>query len=218
MSELLQEATEQFLDAMAPAGDDVIREMESYGETHGPTTVGRPAGQLLRVVTALSGANRVFEFGSGYGYSGYWFALGGAEVVLTDVDEPTLERARTFFEQGGLADRATFELGDAHAAFERHDGPFDVVFVDHDKERYAEAFAAAREKLAPGGLVIVDNAMISTSIQFERLVAALEGDEPDLNDSTRGVADFLLAARDDDAFETSVLPVGEGVALCRFAG
>jgi predicted O-methyltransferase YrrM len=61
MSELLQEATERFLDAMAPDGDDVIREMEAYGETHGPTTVGRPVGQLLRVMTGLSGAERVFE-------------------------------------------------------------------------------------------------------------------------------------------------------------
>lgn len=216
MSELLQETTERFLDAMTASGDSVIREMEAYGETHGPTTVGRPVGQLLRILAGLSGAERVFEFGSGYGYSGYWFALGGAEVVLTDVDESTLDRAREFFEQGGLADRATFELGDAHEIFERHDGPFDVVFVDHDKERYAEAFATAREKLAPGGLVVVDNAMISTSIQFERLVVALEGDDPALNDSTRGVADFLQTARDDEDFETSVLPVGEGVAVCRF--
>jgi len=218
MSELLQETTARFLDAMVPEGDDVIREMEAHGETHGPTTVGRTVGGVLRLVAGLSGAERVFEFGSGYGYSGYWFALGGAEVVLTDVDEATLDRARDFFEQGGLADRATFELGDAHEVFERYEGPFDVVFVDHDKGRYAEAFQAAREKLAPGGLVVVDNAMISTSIQFEGLAATLEGEEPDLNDSTRGVADFLLAAREDNEFETSVLPVGEGVALCWFTG
>ncbi|MFB6297898.1 MAG: O-methyltransferase [Salinirussus sp.] len=215
MSELLQTGTDRFLDAVAPEGDDVVAAMEAYGEAHGPTTVGRTVGGFLRLLTRLAGADRVFEFGSGYGYSAYWFALGGAEVVLTDVDGERLDAAREFFERGGLRDRATFERGDAHEVFAATDGPFDAVLLDHDKARYAEAFDEVREKLAAGGLVVVDNAMVSTSIQFPELVATLEGEDPSLNGATRGVAEVLRAASEAAAFELAVLPIGEGVAVAR---
>jgi predicted O-methyltransferase YrrM len=216
MSEILPDATARLLRAAAPEGDDVIRAMEAYGESNGPTTVGREVGQLFCVLTRLADADRVFEFGSGYGYSGYWFVRGGAEVVLTDVDSEPLERAREFYADAGVADRARFEQGDAHAVLDRLDGSVDIVLIDHQKSRYAEALEAAREKLSPGGLVIADNAMVSTSIQFDDLVATLEGETRDLNESTRGVADYLQAVLADDAFETTLLPIGEGVAVSSY--
>jgi predicted O-methyltransferase YrrM len=74
--------------------------METYGEIHGLTTVGRDVGHFLRILTELTGSVRVFEYGSGYGYSPYWFALGGADIVLTDVNEDALGSAREFFKRG----------------------------------------------------------------------------------------------------------------------
>ncbi|WP_435348618.1 O-methyltransferase [Haloarchaeobius sp. HRN-SO-5] len=215
MDDVIPAETARFVRAMAPEADETVAAMEAYGETHGPTTVGREVGQLCRLLTELTGAERVFEFGSGYGYSGYWFVLGGAAVVLTDVEEENVAQAEEFYTEAGVADRATFTVGDAHdvvADFES----FDVVFIDHQKSRYRDAFDAVRDRVNPGGLVVADNAMVSTSIQFDGLLATLEGREAgDLNDSTAGVADYLTTVRDDRDFETVVLPIGEGVAVSR---
>lgn len=217
MADVIPDETVRFARAVAPDADETVAAMEAYGETHGPTTVGREVGQLFRLLAEMTGAERVFEFGFGYGYSGYWWALGvgdGGEVVLTDVDEANIERARSFFEDAGVADRATFEVGDAHDVVEAYDA-YDVVLIDHRKDRYHDAYEAVRETVTPGGLLVADNAMVSTSIQFDRLLATLEGETPDLNEATRGVADYLAAVRDDPSFQTVVLPLGEGVAVSR---
>ena len=216
MERVIPDHLSRFTRAMAPPADGVVVAMETYGESHGPTSVGREVGRLFQVLTELTGAEYVFEFGSGYGYSGYWFALGGADVVLTDVDESNLAAAREFFEKSGLEPHAIFEVGDAHEIIERYEGPFDIVLVDHLKESYPDAYRAVREKVAPGGLLIADNAMVSTSISFEHLLASLEGrDHEELNPSTRGLSEYLTSVRDDPVFETVLLPIGEGVAVSR---
>jgi len=120
---------------------------------------------------------------------------------------------RDYLDRGGFADRAVFEAGDALETIERYDGPFDVVLVDHQKHRYPDAFEAVREKVRPGGVVVADNAMVSGIQDFDAILDALEGGDPDLDDESRGIAEYLTTVRDDPAFETSVVPLGEGIAV-----
>ncbi|MFC7079083.1 O-methyltransferase [Halorussus caseinilyticus] len=214
---LLPEETRRFVSAMVPDRDDTLREMETHGEEIGFPTVGPEVGGFLRVVARMVGAERIFEFGSGFGYSAYWFA--GAlpddgEIVLTEHDPDELDDAREYLERGGYADRAVFEDGDALETVERHDGPFDVVLIDCHKDGYPDAFDAVREKVAEGGVVVADNAMESGIQDFETILEILEdGDPDDVDDQTRGIADYLLAVRDDPDFETVAIPLGEGIAV-----
>jgi predicted O-methyltransferase YrrM len=161
-------------------------------------------------------ARRVFEFGSGFGYSAYWFA--GAippdgEVVLTEFDAENCERAREYLARSGYEDRTVVEQGDAIETVERYDGPFDVVLIDNEKHRYAEAFGAVREKVAPGGVVLADNAITAGPIEFEALVDLVAGEDVETTDATRGIAEYIEVVRSDPEFETTLLPVGEGVAV-----
>jgi predicted O-methyltransferase YrrM len=218
--EILPEKTARFVRAAAPEPDEIQSEMATYAEEHGFPTVGHEVGATLRLVTRMVDARRVFEFGSGYGYSGYWFAQAlpeDGEVVLTEHDEDELDMAREYMSRGGFDDLARYEGGDALDAIDRYDGPFDVVLIDHQKHRYEEAFDAVREKVPSGGVVVADNTMKAGIIQTEKLLAILEGDDPDdpgeVNESTRGIADYLDAVRGDDDFETVVLPLGEGIAV-----
>ncbi|MEM4782467.1 MAG: class I SAM-dependent methyltransferase, partial [Halalkalicoccus sp.] len=156
------------------------------------------------------------------GYSAYWFA--GAlpehgELVLTEVDEDALEMAREHLSRGGYDGLARSELGDAIETVERYDGPFDEVLIDHQKERYAEALEAVRGKLAPGAVVIADNAMSAEEVVvFSDLLAHVEGERPEMNEGTRGIAEYLDHVRADPDFETMVLPLGEGIAVSYFEG
>jgi len=207
----------RFVRAMAPGGDDTLAEMESLNRERAFPMVGPEVGGALRLFARMVDARRVFEFGSGLGYSAYWFATALPDdglVVLTDDDPAELDTAREFFERGGLAGRAAFEAGDAHETFERYDGPFDVVLIDHVKARYAEAFEATREKLAPGGLIIADNTMrTAEAVDLPTVNEHLSGGDPEMNDSTAGVAAYLDAVRSDPDFETVALPLGEGITV-----
>ncbi|WP_266080357.1 O-methyltransferase [Haladaptatus caseinilyticus] len=217
MTEILPEETKRFVRAALPEPDETLKAMEERGQ--GFPTVGREVGQFLRFLASVTNAERIFEFGSGFGYSAYWFAEAlpdDGEIVLTEYDASELREARAFLETAGFADRAVFENGDAMDAIERHDGPFDVVLIDHNKDGYPEALEAVRDKVASGGVIVADNAMVSGIQEFDLILDALEGNDPEMDEDSRGIAEYLVAMREDEEFETSVVPLGEGIAVsCR---
>ena len=217
MTDVLTDDIARFVRAVGPDPDETLIEMDEYAAAEGFPHVGPEVGAFLRFVARLTGAERVFEFGSGYGYSAYWFAAAlpdDGELVLTEVDEDELELAREYMAAGGYDEVARYEHGDSMATIERYDGPFDVVLIDHEKDQYADAFEAVRSKIPVGGVVIADNAITAGSIDFETLLAWAE-DSPldETNDYTRGIIDYLETVRADPAFETVVVPLGEGIAV-----
>jgi len=215
MSMLHTESVDRLLSLASTDRDAVLEEMEERAERDGFPTVGPEVGSTLRLAARLADVDTVFELGSGYGYSAYWIApVVGSDgtIVLTEVDEDELDAARTYFERGGYDDRAVFEHGDALETIERYDGPFDMVLLDHENDRYVEGFEAVREKVAPGGLVIADNVLHSTGMDPDDVVAYLEdGTEPDTDSSLPGIMAYYERVRTDPDFETTVLPVGEGL-------
>jgi predicted O-methyltransferase YrrM len=213
----LPDEMRQFLRAVGPEHDDIQAEMATYAEEHGFPTIGREAGGVLQTLARLTDAGRVFEFGSGYGYSATWFFRGmdnSGEVVLTEHDPDELALAREFLERAGVADRARFEGGDALEIVERYAGPFDVVLVDHQKTRYATAFEAVRDLVPRGGVLVADN-VTGGPVDFAALTAHLADGTPlpAADASTGGIADYLATVGADDAFETLALPVGQGLAV-----
>lgn len=206
-----QDAIDRYRAAIRPAHDEIQAEMAAYAEEHGFPHIGPDAGSVLRSLARATDATRVFEFGSGFGYSATWFLAGmppDGEIVLTEADADELDLGRDFLERAGLADRCHFELGDAHDAVDRHDGPFDVVLVDHTKAEYPAAFDAVRPKVPVGGVVAADNVM------RDPVIAYFADDTPMPDDRrARGLVEYLQRVRDDPAFHTVVLPVGNGLAV-----
>ncbi|MFB6302199.1 MAG: O-methyltransferase [Haloferacaceae archaeon] len=221
MPPLHDDAVGDLIARAGPDPDDVIRDMAARAEREGFPTVGPEVGRCLAMCVRLLGARSVLELGSGYGYSAYWMARAlppHGSVVLTDRDPDLLADARAYFERGGLTDRATVEAGDALDIVEEYDGPFDLIHLDHDTDRYVEGFEAARERLADGGAVVTDNVAIYRDVQTpEGLLATLDG-APAPTDRTRVVADFYEHVRSVPAFETHLLPVGEGLAVSCHVG
>ncbi|QLD88238.1 O-methyltransferase [Natronomonas salina] len=208
---------ETFAATVGPERDAVLEEMDERAAETGFPTVGPVVGGWLQQFAGLVDAERVFEFGSGFGYSAYWFARGlpaDGEVVLTEVDEDELDDAREYLERGGYADRARFELGDAIETVDDYEAPVDVVLIDNEKDRYVEAFEAVREKVPVGGVVLADN-MTAGPFDFEEIhrLVVEGGDSDDAN--ATGVADYLARVGGDDDFVTTLLALGEGVAVSR---
>ncbi|MFP9192219.1 O-methyltransferase [Natronosalvus vescus] len=217
MDEILPDEVARFVRATGPDPDETLIEMDEYAVAEGFPHVGPEVGGFLRMLARLANANRIFEFGSGYGYSAYWFAEAlpeDGEIVLTEVDADELELAKTYLENGGYDHLARYELGDALETIEAYEGSFDVALIDHQKHRYVDAFEAIKPKLTVGGVIVADNAMRAGIIQFDKLLEIVEGGEPDdVNENTQGIATYLETVRADPDFETVVLPLGEGIAV-----
>lgn len=218
LNSVLDDDVARFVRAMVPETDDVYEELAANNVADGVPVVGPEVGATLRLLARLASPRRAFEFGSGRGYSAYWIAPAipsDGELVLTDFDAENIEQARSYFERGGYADRSRFEVGDAREIYRASEGPWDLVLLDNLEEEYPETWDLVREDVPSGGIVCADNVMAGPAVQEDLALAALEGD-PDrdaMDETTRGVVDYLLAVRDDEDFETAVLPVGEGLAV-----
>ncbi|WP_121742252.1 O-methyltransferase [Natronorubrum halophilum] len=217
MVDVLSDDIDRFVRAVCPDPDETLREMDDYAEREGFPHVGPEVGAFLRFVARTSDAERIFEFGSGYGYSAYWMAQAlpvDGEIVLTEVDADELEMAREYLSEGGYDDLARYEVGDAMETIEGVDGPFDVVLIDHQKHRYADAFDAVRSKVPVGGVIVADNAITASVVEFEKLLEIVDGGAvAEVNEHTQGIVDYLERVTSDPEFETFVLPLGEGIAV-----
>jgi len=217
--EVVPPEVERLAGLVGPERDAILDEMETHAREESFPIVGPAIGGWLALLARAVDARRVFEFGSGFGYSAYWFARtlpADGEVVLTEIDADELDLARTFFDRAGLTDRAQFEHGDALDTVERYDGPFDVVLVDNEKHRYREAFEAIEPKLRPGSIVLADNAVTAgTVVDRDEVVALLAGEDVDAGEGSAGIAEYVSFVRDRENVDTSLLPLGEGVAVSR---
>src|SRR5947209_1393364 len=119
--ELFHPRVVEYLGELARHGDPVLERMEAEArETRFPI-VGPAAGQFCYLVARMLGAKRIFELGSGYGYSTLWFAKavrdnGGGEVYHTVWDEELSRQARANVEEAGLSQIVRFQVTDAGAA------------------------------------------------------------------------------------------------------
>jgi predicted O-methyltransferase YrrM len=129
-----------------------------------PIAVSPPQGKLLHLLARMHGARRILEVGTLGGYSTIWMARALPEdgrLVTLELDPRYAEIARANAERAGLAGLIDIRVADAHESLaalvaERPD-PFDMVFIDADKQSTPEYFAAALELSRPGGVIVVDN-------------------------------------------------------------
>ncbi len=126
--------------------------------------VSPPQGKLLHLLARVHGARRILEVGTLGGYSTIWLARALGEdgrVVTLELDPRYAEIAAANIERAGLAGLIEIRVGDAHeslaALIAEAPEPFDMVFIDADKQSTPEYFTAALELSRPGGVVVVDN-------------------------------------------------------------
>jgi predicted O-methyltransferase YrrM len=231
LGEHVPDDVSRFAGYVGPEPNDLLAEMETHAEREGFPIVGPAVGAWLTQIARLTGAERVFEFGSGFGYSACWFARAlpeDGEIVLTELDADNLDMAADYLERMEAGDLATVEVGDAVEVARGFDGRFDVALLDVEKYQYVAAFEAIRESIPPGGAVVADNTMsagreaVDDTVSFEALVQAIDDDDYDVADadlddlgrrSTRGILDYLDHVGEHPDFETTLLPLGDGVTV-----
>jgi predicted O-methyltransferase YrrM len=187
---------------LARYDEPVLLEMEAEAERRGFPAVGRIVGVTLEVLARSIGARRVFELGSGFGYSAYWFARAvgeGGEVHCTEGDQANADAGRAWLDRAGLGDRVSWHVGDALASFGEVEGEFDLVFVDIDKHEYPAAWRAASGRVRVGGLYVADNALGTGSTNV------LRDDEVG-----RSIREHNALVAEDPRFVSMIVPTREG--------
>ena len=197
---------ETYLKDLAQVDDEpVLLEMEAEAEEKNFPIIGRLCGQALEVMARVVGAKRVFEMGSGFGYSAYWFSRAtgpDGEIHLTDMDPGNEQKALDYLGRAGLAEPIRYHVADAFSAFDATEGDFDVVYCDIDKDSYPEAWRRARERVRIGGLYMCDNMLWSSRVV-----------ETDKDAATRAIDETNRSIAHDPDWRMFILPTRDGVAI-----
>lgn len=196
---------ESYIDRLLPAEDPIIQEMEKLAEEMDFPIIGSQVGRFLYQITKISGANKIFELGSGFGYSAYWFAKALGDdgfVICTEHSKDNHEITESLFKKSDYFKKVKFEKGEALSILKTQNETFDIILNDIDKEYYPDVVDLAASKLKRGGILITDNVL-----WFGRVLS------DDDSASTLGVKKFteLLLGRTD--FITSIIPIRDGIAM-----
>jgi predicted O-methyltransferase YrrM len=198
----------EYLDALVPPRSDELTAMEAYARQVSFPIVGAASGYFCYLIARLIGARRVFELGSGFGYSTAWFARavrenGGGQVYHVVWDEDLSAQARDHLAALGYADLMQYRVGEAIQTLRATEGPFDLIFNDIDKQGYPASLPAIAEKLRPGGALIVDNMLYHARIF----------DPTDQTAATNGVRELTRLVTTDPGWIASIVPIRDGLLL-----
>lgn len=208
MRSLVADEVVDYLERLIPPRHAELEAMEASAREHGFPIIGPVVGHLCYQVARIMGARRVFELGSGFGYSTAFFARavqenGGGVVHHVVWDEPMSRRARAHLGVLGYSSVVTYHVGEAIETLASEDGPFDLVFNDIDKSAYPASLPVIESKLRPGGVLIVDNMLWSGRIF----------DPTDMSADTLGVRELTRLLTTSGLWTTSVLPIRDGVII-----
>lgn len=209
--DIVHPAVTRYMNGLAAVDDEpVLLEMEAYAEQHGFPIVGRLCGQVLEILARSITARRIFELGSGFGFSAYWFSRAtgpGGEIHLTDTDEENRDRALAYLRRAGLERPIRFHVQDAVSALDESEGEFDIVYCDIDKHGYPEAWERGRERVRIGGFYVCDNMLWSGRVTGE-------SDEPDVRPGwTEAIDQTNREIVSDERFRSTIVPTRDGVVV-----
>jgi predicted O-methyltransferase YrrM len=170
-------------------------------------------GQFLALLVKLTGARRLLEVGTFTGYSALCMAAAlpaDGSLICCDIPGDYNAIARRYWQEAGLAGRIDLQLAPALetlAELERQGQgeSFDLVFIDADKANYPSYLEHALHLLRVGGLAVFDNTLWSGRV----LEASPESAD------TRAIQALNRALKDDARLDLSLLPLGDGLTLCR---
>ncbi|MGH2627245.1 MAG: O-methyltransferase [Anaerolineales bacterium] len=209
---LISPQVSEYLESLVPQRHPELRAMEERARRTDFPIIGPVAGRFCYLVAKLIGARRIFELGSGFGYSTAWFARavsehGSGEVHHVVWDAVLSREARERLARMGFAGLVRYHVGEAVETLRQIDGPFDLIFNDIDKRGYPDAFPVIAQKLRAGGVLIVDNLLWSGRIF----------DPADSSPDTEGVRAFTRVVFDDPGWTATIVPIRDGLLLARKA-
>ena len=207
MPEILDAPLAAYLDGLVPDRHPELLAMEAYAKAHDFPIVGPACAHICYQIARMTGARRIFELGSGYGYSTAFFARavkenGGGEVHHVVWDEDLSKRARGHLAAIGVDDVVRYHVAEAIATLRETPGPFDLIFDDISKKDYPASLVEIEPKLRRGGVLIVDNMLWSRRVM----------DPDNRAEDTEGVREMTRLLF-QSGWISSIVPVRDGLLL-----
>jgi predicted O-methyltransferase YrrM len=167
---------EDYFKTLIPPRDALLVHLEKEAEGEGIPIVGPVMGNLLQILAQTARARNILELGTATGYSAIFLARGcrdfGGKVTTLEKDPETAERAKTNIRSAGLEEHVEVVIGDALHTLAALDPPYDLIFLDIEKEDYLRALPHCHRLLRVGGLLAADNVSFEGADPFNQAIFA----------------------------------------------
>lgn len=203
------EILERYLETHSSAEDPVLAELNRHThlkEVHPRMLSGRVLGAFLTLFSQLSSPSRILEVGTYTGYSAICLAKGlksGGKLTTLELNDELRQTALTFFEKAGVAESIELLNGDALKIIPTLPGPFDLVFIDANKESYSAYYEEIVPKVTKGGYILADNVLWGGKVL---------GDH-EKDHSTSSIQRFNELVNRDPRVENLLLPIRDGLMI-----
>jgi predicted O-methyltransferase YrrM len=197
-----------YLGTLVPPRTGELLEMEAYAAEKDFPIIGPICGYLCYQIARIAGAKKVFEMGSGFGYSTAWLARAvkennGGEVHHVVWDADLSDRARNHLNRLGYEGIVQYHVDEAVQVLRDMDTKFDLIFNDIDKEGYPDSLSVILDHLKPGGILIVDNVLWSGRIL----------DVADTTPSTEAIRELTRRVVSDPRWIATIYPIRDGLLV-----
>lgn len=202
---------DRYLENHASSEPEILKKLrrETYQKTTQPHMIsGYQQGRLLTIISKMLKPENILEIGTFTGYATLCMAEGlspAGKITTLDVNEDLAYLPQKYFSESEFSAQIDFKIQDAKEFLKNTDEVFDLVFIDADKDNYAEYFRLIKPKTKSGSVIIFDNVLWYGKVLDENPKQKSTQVIKELND---------LVAKDED-FENLILPLRDGVNFLR---
>ena len=168
---------------------------------------GHIQGRFLSMMSQLIRPAQILEIGTFTGYSAICLAEGLSEngiLHTIEVNTELVDIIERYFKESGFKEKLKLHIGDAKQVLNSLDGPFDLVFIDADKENYVNYYNLVFDKVRPGGIIIADNTFWHGNVLTT-----------DRGKETLGIKTFNEMIKKDQRIEKVMLTLRDGLLIIR---
>lgn len=188
--------------------NDLMNEIEEFGKVNDKLyddksfkmrNIAKTSGQFLGILIEMTNARRILEIGTSNGYSTLWIANSlkkvNGNVTTIEFMESKVELAEKNFNMSGLAEFINLVHGDAGEFIANcESSSFDMIFLDSDRKEYVSWWNNLKRVIAPGGIIVMDNAVSHVS----------------------ELTDFIKLVEETDECKSWLFPIDSGLYIIKF--
>jgi len=192
---------------MSPSLAELVNETVERTGPYAVAMCGTVEGTLLKMLASSVGARRILEIGLFTGFSALMLAEAlpdDGELIACEFNHGFIEFAEEIFQKSAAGRKITILEGAALDTLKTVQGPFDIIFIDADKDNYIAYYEIAVPMLSPNGIIAVDNVLWLGKVS-----------NPDDDDSAQVMDAFNKHVRNDPRVTNVILTVRDGLMLVR---
>ena len=208
---IVDERLVTYINSLDRGNTPVLDEIEKEALRDFVPIIRKEMQSFLKLLLAMQKPMRILEVGTAVGFSAVLmaeYAPKGCHIVTIENYEKRIPIAKANFKRAGKQEQITLLEGDATEILPQLEGQFDMIFMDAAKGQYPAYLEQVMRFLVPGGILITDNVLQDGDIIESRF--AVERRDRTIHKRMR---DYLYTIKNHPQLETTILPVGDGVAI-----